>query len=287
MAGRFHQRRSRLALAAAKFPLWLNELRRKEVTDRVRKDPRSQGETLFGLEVNAAFERIGGGQANFVAQNGDLSPDDMALLYAYLNQKGHLEELVTAFRLLGAKGMPENPIVVDVGCGPYTGGLALAAALGGKPCFDYIGIDEADSMRQLAAHLACSELVPARVTTRWATDISSVDWPHAPGWREVIVIVSYLFASRTLDVERMFEDLQLLLSRFGRGGVTLLYTNSAKETPNSKYPGFRTRLKEAGFQVYSDDQGEITVERDGRTKVRKLYYALFRRDPLRQMPLGD
>ena len=236
------------------------------------------------MDMGGAFEAIGGGQADFDAPCEDLSPDDLALLYAYLNQKGHLEELVAAFGQLLAGSKLRDPIVVDIGCGPFTGGLALAATLGPDPCFDYIGVDRADSMRRLGARLACSDLVPGRVTTHWASGVDSLEWQHPPGWREVIVIVSYLFASPTLDAEGMFDDLERLLRQLGHGAVTLLYTNSTRTEPNRQYRGFRKRLVGAGFRVHAEDQGEIVVERSSRP--RKLYYALFHRPRRRRMPLG-
>ena len=272
---------------AVELPEWLEELRRVHVTDRVLNDPRSRDRTLFGMNMAQAFEAIGGGQADFDAPCGDLSsPDDLALLYAYLNQKGHLEELVAAFGQLLAGSKPPNPIVVDIGCGPFTGGLALAATLGDDPCFDFIGVDRAACMRRLGARLACSDLVPGRVTAHWAADIGSVKWQHPPGFREVIVIVSYLFASPTLDAEAMFGDLNGLLGRLGHGAVTLLYTNSTREEPNCQYSGFRERLEEAGFGIHAEGQGEIVVERRNGPRERNLYYALFRRPRRRRLPLG-
>ena len=277
----------RVALEVAELPDWLDSLRKVEVTDRVRHDPRSRDETLFGIAFTEAREVIGGGQADFDAPYGDLSPDDVALLYAYVNQKGHLEELVTAFGQLLAGSNPVNPIVVDIGCGPCTGGLALAATFGENPRFDYIGIDQADSMRRLGARLASSDLVPGSVTTHWAANISCVDWRARPGWRDVIVIVSYLFASPTLDAEVMFDDLQDLLDGLGRGAVTLLYTNAAREEANRQYPGFRRRLQDADFRICADDEGKIVVQRWDGPVERKLYYALFHRAPRCRLVLGD
>ncbi len=271
---------------SVKLPQWLDELRKVQVTDRVRNDPRSRDATLFGMDMSRAFEAIGRGQADFDAPCGDLSPDDLVLLYAYLNQKGHLEELVAAFAQLFVSAKPPNPIVVDIGCGPFTGGLALAATLGHHPCFDYIGVDRADAMRRLAKRLACSELVPGRVATHWAAGIDSVNWRCPPGWREVLVIVSYLFASPTLDAKTMFRDLDCLLCRLGHGAVSLLYTNSTREEHNRQYQWFRETLEGAGFQVYADDQGEIVIERSYNLQKRPLKYALFRRKPRLYLPLG-
>ena len=243
----------------------------------------------MGLNRAEAFEAIGRGQADFDAPCGDLSPDDLALLYAHLNQKGHLEELVAAFGQLlsgSESSNPSNPIVVDIGCGPFTGGLALAATLGDDSCFDYIGIDRADSMRRLAKRLAYSDLVPGRVTTHWVSNIDSVNWQRPRSFREVIVIVSYLFASPTLDAEAMFGDLDCLLDRLGRGAVTLLYTNSTREETNRRYPAFRQKLEEADFRVHAEDQGETVVERWNGPQRRMLFYALLHRPQRRRLLLG-
>lgn len=272
---------------AVQLPAWLEELRRDEVIGLVRGDPRSHGDLLLGMDMDEAVAAIGRGQADFTAARGNLSPDELALLYAYLNQKGHLEELVVAFGQLFAGAEPESPVVLDIGSGPFTGGLALAAALGDDPCFDYIGVDRAESMRQLGARLADSDRLPGRVTARWAPDIGAVDWPHRPGWREVIVIVSYLFASPTLDVEAMCRDLKDLLDRLGRGAVTLLYTNAAREAANRQLPEFRRLLEEAGFRAYVEDRGEIVVERRNVPRERQLRYALFRRPERRVLRLGE
>lgn len=276
-------------ISCGDLPNWLAQLRRVEIVERVRNDPRSIGDMLFGMDTNQAFAAIRGGQADFDAPLRGLSPDDRALLYAYLNQKGHLEELVTAFDQMFAKSTkrPQSPIVVDLGCGPFTGGLALAATFGHDPCFDYIGIDCADSMRRLGERLAHSSLVPGRVTTYWAACINALQWKEPPGWREVIVIISYLFASPTLDAEVVFMELDRLLRQLGYGAVTLLYTNSTREELNRQYPGFRQRLERAGFRVWADDQGEIAIERRSGSQERKLRYALFHRPQRETLTLGE
>ena len=268
---------------------WLQELRKTEVTDRVANDHRSQSDVLLGVPFNEAQRFINGGQADFDAPFGPLSPDDRVLLYAYVNQRGHLEELIAAFKQHFGNSGPSNPIVVDIGCGPFSGGLALAATLGEYTGFDYIGIDRAASMRRFGEQLASSDLMPVSVTRQWAADIDCVTWTR-PGWREIIVIVSYLFASPTLDVGKMFSSLNTLLDRFGHGAVTLLYTNSKHGAANLLYPSFESKLVEVGFTIWAggagdEGLGEIMIERSGTPKPRRLRYALFRRPPGRTLPL--
>ena len=263
---------------------WLQEVRRAEVTDRVFSDLRSQPGMPLGVLFEDAQRFIEGGQADFDAPFGPLSPDDRVLLYAYVNQLGHLLELIGAFKQHFGNSGPSNPIVVDIGCGPFTGGLALAATLGKSTQFDYIGIDRAESMRRFGEHLASSDLVPVCVTRQWTSDIDCVRWSR-PGWRDIIVIVSYLFASPTLDVEKMFSALNVLLDRFGHGAVTLLYTNSTSHRANQQYPLFRSRLEGAGFSLYAEGPGQVVVEHSGTPKERPLQYALFRRPSRTTLPL--
>lgn len=232
---------------------------------------------MLGLQAQEVREAIGGGQADFDAPQGMLTPDDLALLYAYFNQLGHLEELVEAFGQFFEHSSPPNPIVLDIGCGPFTGGLALAATLKDSR-FDYIGLDHADSMRRLGERLACSDLVPGDINRYWVASLEAVDWPHPRSWREVIVVVSYVFASPTLDGAAMFRELVRLLDRFGQGGVTLLYTNSLSREANLAFPAFRDMLLEADFRAVADSEGKIVTERYHGQRLRRLRYAMFRRD---------
>ena len=227
------------------------------------------------------MQAIDWGQATFDEPWGGLSPEDRVLLYAYFNQLGHLEELTAAFRMLFAAGPPdEDPIVVDLGCGPFTGGLAAAGVLGPECRFDYIGMDRSYAMRRFGEHLAVAatrlDAVP-QADRHWATDLASVPWRSAPGWRPVIVVVSYLLASPTLNAAELIGELEDLFRKLGRGRATVLYTNSARPDANRSFPVFRQALQDAGFELYADDIGHIDIERLQGQRERQLRYALFHR----------
>ncbi len=168
------------------------------------KDPRSapHPETFLGLGRDGAWRAVGGGQADFDQPWGDLSPDDRVLLYAYFLQKGHLEELTAAFQMMfDQSNFDEKPVVVDLGCGPFTGGLALSGVLGRGRAFDYIGIDRSEAMRRLGEHLASNAEIPNEASTvsrLWSPNLKCVPWCESPGWRPVLVILSYLLASQFL-----------------------------------------------------------------------------------------
>ena len=271
------------------LPEWLSQLRSSEVTDRVVNDPRTKRGTVLGVNPDEAVrEATGWGQANFDEPWRDLSPDDRVLLYAHFFQLRHLEELVAAFGQLFADP-PPDPIVVDLGCGPFTGGLAIAGQFHQDARLDYVGVDRSRAMRRLGARLACAaEQVHElpRIRCRWATDIPSVPWDDRPGWRPVVVIVSYLFASRTLDVAKLVDGLGNLLADLGGGPVTVLYTNSVKDNANRQLPVFESLLRGLAFESKVSDVGEIEVEREFEKRDRQLRYALFHRPQQTNLQLG-
>ena len=264
------------------LPPWLVSLRQREVVTKIQSSVDSQGDYLFGIHRDEVFSDVlGGGQADFDTPYRHLDGPDRALLYAYLIQRGHLEELVEAFTQLFKIRAPDKPLIVlDLGCGPFTGGLALAAALGSDSSFSYIGLDRSVAMRELGEKLAVAaqELGALHgVDRQWVENLDAVQWREVPGWRPVLVIASYLLASPTLDVGKLVEDINRLCNQFGRGSVTVLYTNSTSRSANQKFGPFRDALASAGFRIFADDRGAITINDLKGARERELRYALFHR----------
>ena len=120
----------------------------------------------------------------------------------------------------------------------------------------------------------------------WSPSIGTVTWKAPPGWRDVIVIVSYLFASPTLDVTTLVGELEVLLGKLGGGRVTVLYTNSVKQDANLNFPKFCGALQTIGFRLYADDTGSIEIKRRTTIRTRNLRYALFHRQRQYTLRLG-
>ena len=256
----------------------------------IRNDPRSTAGKFLGVSRSVAIDAvIGRGQADFDSPWEHLTPYDRVLLYAFFNQRGHLEELVEAFRqLFPDRAPPENTIVIDLGCGPCTGGLAFAGMCKEIRQFDYIGVDRSQAMRELGKRLASASPQMGRSKRRWASTLPAVVWNDAPGWRPVVVIVSFLLASPTLDsANRLIQDLNGLLTKIGRGRATVIYTNSSNTTPNRRFPEFRDALVSHGFELVADDSGTIRVKRFRETVPRDLRYALFHRPEIRKLKLHN
>ena len=99
----------------------------------------------------------------------------------------------------------------------------------------------------------------------------------------MIVIASYLLASRTLDVATLVDDLGEFLKTLGSGEVTVLYTNSDRDDPNRNFPEFSGSLLEWGFEELVYDHGRFRPERT--RKDRRLRYALLYRPPQTKLTL--
>ena len=264
---------------AIDLPQWLEALRSREIVERVMNDPRSVELTILGFDIDTAqHEILDRGQANFDEPWGDLTPKDRALVYAYCNQLGHLEELYTAFyQLFQHNSTLFEPVVIDLGCGPCTGGLAFAGTQSKKPRFDYIGVDQARSMRTLGEHLASNTTHMDDTCRQWTADIPSVSWRSAPSWRPVLVIASYLLASQTLNPVTLINQLECLLRKIGNGPATVFYTNSSQPEDNRRFPDFQDALTGIGFKLIVNDLGVVETKRRTRKVERKLRYALFHR----------
>lgn len=276
-------------MVKTELPQWLQGLRQTEIVQRLKQDPRTTGGDLLGVPWDTIRnEVVAVGRANFDEPWRHLSPADRALLYAYANQDGHVRELHVALQMLLEDYSLGAPVVIDVGCGPFTAGLALCAVLDPQLEVTYFGVDTSTVMLQLGEELAKkAEDVGnvCRSTRVWTQSLNSVPWERAPSWPPVLVIVSYLLASDTIDPVQLVAELSALLDRIGRGPVLLLCTNSPAEIANRKFPTFRAELENKGFDVVVEEIGEVAIKRGWQDKTRALRYALFHRQEQRTLQL--
>jgi hypothetical protein len=204
-----------------------------------------------------------------------------------LNQKGHLLELIEAFRqLLNGQTFNEELILLDLGCGPFTAGLALACHMNDSQTFSYIGVDRAPEMLVLGERLAKESSVKCQFERTCSTTIEAVFWSKPLSWKPIIVVVSYLLASPYLGIEGMVDQLNSLLKLISLGPVILLYTNSTREGPNKELARFVNALKSIGFSESINESGAINVSDYSRIRVRQLRYAVYVRQSQTHLSLG-
>lgn len=267
------------------LPGWLQTLYQREVKDRASADVRSVAGTWLGVPGNRVYDEvIDFGQADFdqpvelqVGANRILlEPADRALLYAVYNQGRHLEELSYALaRLLDSNDPPARTTLLDIGCGPATAGLAMAGALGNSIPFRYFGVDRSRAMRELGGRLmdAARDAGALHPSTRcWFGENPEQAPCGAIRGELCVVALSYLFASDSLDEAALAENLLAALTRIGKGEKAILYTNSADGRANQKFPAFRQRLEQAGFEVLTD---KVTVFDKTTRQPKNIRYALF------------
>lgn len=253
-------------------------------------DPRDTREpgTRLGLQTSWVFNQvIGGGQASFDEPLGELSAKDRVLLYAFFNQKSHVNELVHAFeKLLTNPQDLYRATVVDIGCGPFTSGLALAEVVGNATPFRYFGVDTSQTMCSFGGELAegakaAGGLSP-ETTVRFFSSTDDIDFgAQRSTW--TIMVLSYLLASQSIDVDVLVRQIVDACNRIGPGPVALLYTNTSRKEATEAYPAFEKVMTEAGFTVKIEDKEVLYLE----GKERKLHYALFVRLGGQEIPLGE
>ncbi len=267
---------------------WLAELRNKLVIRPIREDKRNTGayETLLGHSKSWIFSKaIGGGQANFDEDIEDLKPRDRAMLYAWFNQPGHVLELQHAFaQLLANPTDLQDATVIDVGCGPFTAGLALADVAGSGVVFRYFGIDTSKAMRNFGEELAVGAreigALHSQTQVQFGDSLNNFNFeePRA-GW--TIVVASYLLASKTLDVRSITNEIVSACDAMRFGPVALLYTNTARLAAREKYPELEAQLTASGFESDGDKVEVLSVG----GKARDIHYALFVRPRASTVPI--
>jgi SAM-dependent methyltransferase len=259
---------------------WLDALRRTHIIEPIDRDPREAGQHGMRLGVDSDWifrHAVGGGQASFDEPVGPFSSRDRVMLYALLLQKGHVGELVHAFgRMLDDPNHLNGATVLDIGCGPFTSGLALAHVGGADAAFRYFGVDTSVSMCTLGAELAQGAKdvggLSQQALVEFRSSSDAIDFGAARGgW--TIVILSYLLASPTIDVVVLARQIVDACNRIGPGPAAVLYTNTTRPGAGTTFPAFRDSLLGAGFTLHIEEREALTV--DGRQ--RNIHYALFHR----------
>ncbi|USX25373.1 hypothetical protein NHH73_22650 [Oxalobacteraceae bacterium OTU3CINTB1] len=256
---------------------WLEKFRRDEIVTPLREDPRTKNNEIFGHSPDWNFRiGIGGGQADFDEEVDNLKPRDRAMLYAYFNQKAHVDELIHAFnQLVSGPADMAGITVLDIGCGPFTAGLALANIVGPQESFIYHGIDRCKSMRDVGSMFATKvrEVNETHPET-WISfheSLNDVQFAKQPPNKIIVVILSYLFASATIDVNALADEIIEACKKIGWGPVFVFYTNTTREAAGANFPAFRDKMISEGFTIEADCV-ENFIDTD---KPRKIHYALF------------
>ena len=231
----------------------MDEIVRPAIDACVMSDPRTAHGLKLGYEWSYVREKIlRKGLADFrkgyVPENSaagpELSAADVVLLYCFGNMKRHFpaaRNVFEAHRNLIQQCIENtaNLVVVDVGCGPATGYLALTDVFPGH-AFRYYGVDCAEAMREMAARFS-RLLIGHRFVSPGSQSYFYDTWDKVrpDDWQRdttVLFIFSYLFAS--LDRRACVSLLESVQRIRGHASVVkcfLAYMNSERDIANDTY----------------------------------------------------
>jgi SAM-dependent methyltransferase len=233
---------------------------RKRIVSPVQVDPRSisKKNSLFGNSIQRVrFKIIQNGKCDFDRgfqdQWSKLSPDDLVSLYCYLYWPRHHGELLATFDRFEASikelFTSNNPTwIVDLGSGPGTVALAVADAFG-RPPFHYLGIDRSLAMRKAARNFLRlargdglldrnSRIATASDTSRLSDSLSRCRSPI-----NVIFVASFFFASSTLNIQSLSQDVRAVLRHEVVDRSHFVYVNSVSPSANRQYAPFLDLLQ--------------------------------------------
>lgn len=271
-----------------KWKPWLSQLRRDLIISPLQNDRRSTSDKLLGKSMDWIFNvAINGGQADFDQCIDDLTPRDRAMLYAYANQKTHIDELIHAFeKFLANPGYIDNATVLDIGCGPFTAGLAFANIVETSFPYRYFGIDHANSMIDFGDELAQEAIARGYMhidsKIDFANDLSTVDFGPLRAAETTVVVLSFLLASESIDVRKLVDDIVSACNRIALGRVIVLYTNSARESARRNFAPFKTEMMQNDFHLKIEEVEQF----EDTAKPRPIHYAVFIRNPI-SLPISE
>lgn len=268
---------------------WLEQLRTALIVRPVLDDARTRPNMPLGRTLDWSFNNaIGGGQADFDQPIENLTPLDRVRLYAYLNQKAHIDELIHAFtKLIPDSEKFKNATVIDIGCGPFTAGLALANVLGNSIVYRYFGIDHSSTMCEFGKELATSTFARGEfhplTQIQFTQDIDKIDFGATRASEITIFVLSYLLASSSINIAELIDQISRCRNKIGLGPTALLYTNTSRDTARTLFPSFRQSLIAAGFQENTEET-ELFTDSD---KDRTIHYALFVSPSISRLPITE
>lgn len=210
------------------------------------------GGSWWGYDNNTILgEVLKRGRTDFRKGYGAITPDDKVLLYCFFNMKKHFYTTYAVFELVLPSLMQffENsdykPILIDLGCGPMTSGLALAdlinSAVGTRLSLTYIGVDHAPAMLRRAKTFQISELFVEsdfHYYEKWNEVDFGLLYNLAGKSNPVILNASYLFASESLLVDEL-ADFVINISKIWEH-VYFVFQNPATDIRNTKYIEFKS-----------------------------------------------
>jgi hypothetical protein len=208
---------------------------------------------LFGHHKETViYNIIKQGQANFDEPYENLQPKDIVKLYCYFNMRKHYFTSLSLFERSAILDHFYNAgghiHFIDIGCGPATSGLAFLEYLRQDDdvpvAFDYYGVDISAAMKQEADLMLTNEMFHSDNKKIFKSNISEIDLDFFNDATCIILNSCYVFASGSLEVEKIVTFVNELRKKYPLKPKYLLFQNSNKRKLNTKYIEFKEALEE-------------------------------------------
>jgi len=193
---------------------------------------------------------------------GCYGSEEEVLWYCYCYMRMHMDALQAALKCTRHSDAKElqkclvstrrNLLLIDIGCGPMTAGLAVAEwyfRLNAAPInMSYIGIDPSAYCRAKAREFGQrQDLINLRKPLRLYPTLGDCKDSHLAnritGHSIVVFTLSYVFGQKScssVNAREIARFISTIVTRFQPDRSFIMYTNALRETV--KYNAFRTRL---------------------------------------------
>jgi len=281
-------------------PHELNEFLQEVVNNPFHKHTNTEAWECEVLKQDAEYHRrqiLERGTADFNTGPDGLTPDDKVIIYCYYYMEMHI---VSSFHVFTSSDSllkdyivdpSKNIVFIDFGCGPLTSGVALAWYYGyledKKQDFHYIGIDNCEAMIRKA------RVISERQAWRGCTFnflesyedhdsiLKSIDiYLSSRQYEEDLIVLnySYMFASSTLDVEKLAELVKKILNTYKSHKICLFFQNPPPEFLNRKWEKFKSLIPEL-CPVGGDKEAKLSYRNTtGKSKKIDLYFETLVRE---------
>lgn len=220
------------------------------------KIEKPENNTIKAHHRNTLLEQ---GRANFDEETNGLTPQEKVDLYCYYYFQVHFSSSFIFFlheeKLL--KNVMENKLVwfIDIGCGPFTSGLAFNAWCRKQWKIDeievhYTGVDLSSAMIQKAKVVAENAKPVIFKSANFTLEKNELlDLPEfITSEKEILIIMnySYVFASKYLEVDDFVDFTKNLKSKMEdyNPKFVMLKQNPIGSTLNQKWNEYKSKLPE-------------------------------------------